>query len=305
MLKCDKMNQKRILVTGSNGFVGRNLVEELKRGTADVVTLTYPNGNGIDIRDWKRVKEIEDIHMVYHLAAITQVPFSFENPREVYAVNVLGTLNILELCRLHDIEKIVFASSYVYGPPKYLPIDEKHPVQPTNPYARSKVMGEDLCKAYYEDYGLKCVILRAFNIYGEDQSENFLIPSILKQLVKGEIKLNDPEPKRDFVYIKDVISAYAKAGEYDGSGFEIFNIGSGMSYSVDEIVRKLIDSSGRNVVVTYQNKRRKNEIMNTISDCRKAKEKLCWVPLVSIDEGLEIVFKSCEVEGRSSHLVLD
>jgi UDP-glucose 4-epimerase len=286
------MSQKRILVTGSNGFIGRNLVEELKKCTTDVVALTYPNGNRIDIRDWKRIKEMEDIHMVYHLAAITQVPFSFENPREVYAVNVLGTLNILELCRLHDIKKIVFASSYVYGQPRYLPIDEKHPVQPTNPYARSKVMGEDLCKAYYEDYGLKCIILRAFNIYGEDQSENFLIPSILKQLVKDEIELNNPEPKRDFIYIKDAISAYVKAGEYDGSGFEIFNIGSGRSYSVDEIVRKLIDSSGRNVAVTYQNKRRKNEIMNTISDYRKAKEKLCWEASVSIDEGLKITLEN-------------
>lgn len=292
MLKCNKMSQKRILVTGSNGFVGRNLVKELKRYTMDVVDLTYPNGNRIDIGDWKRIKEMEDIHMVYHLAAITQVPFSFENPREMYTVNVLGTLNILELCRLHDIEKIVFASSYVYGPPRYLPIDEKHPVQPTNPYARSKVMGEDLCKAYYEDYGLKCVILRAFNIYGEGQSENFLIPSILKQLVKGEIELNDPEPKRDYIYIKDVINAYIKAGEYDESGFEIFNIGSGRSYSVDEIVRKLIDSSGRNVVITYQNKRRKGEIMNSISDSKKAKEKLCWEASVSIDEGLKIVLKS-------------
>jgi len=291
------LNGKRILVTGSSGFVGRHLLEELKRQNVEVVTLTDVKGNRIDIRDWHRIKEIEDIDMVYHLAAITYVPFSFDNPRKVYEVNVLGTLNILELCRLHAIEKIVFASSYGYGQPKYLPIDEKHPVQPTNPYARSKVMGENLCEAYYEDYGLKCVILRAFNIYGEGQSDNFLIPFILKQLLKGEIKLNDPEPKRDFLYIKDAISAYVKAGEYNGSDFEIFNIGYDMSYSVDEIVRKLIVISGRNVRVSYRNKRRKNEMMNTVSDSRKAKEKLCWEARVGIDEGLKMVLKSYEVDG--------
>ena len=279
------LNGKRILVTGSSGFVGRHLVEELKRQDVEVVTLTDQKGNRIDVRDWQKIKEMGDIDMVYHLAAITYVPFSFENPKETYDVNVLGTLNILELCRLRDVEKIIFLSSYVYGQPQYLPIDEKHLLQPTNPYARSKILGENLCKAYYEDYSLKCVILRAFNIYGEGQSNNFLIPLILKQLVKGKIKLNDPKPKRDFIYISDVIDAYIKAGEFD-KDFEIFNIGYGKSYSVKEIVNKLIKIHGRDVKVDYKNARRKNEIMDTIADIKKAKEKLCWKPKVSIDEGL-------------------
>lgn len=284
------INGKRILVTGNSGFVGKHLVEEFKRQNVEVVTLTDKNGNRIDVRDWQRIKEIEDVDIVYHLAAITYVPFSFENPREIYDVNVLGTLNILELCRLRNVEKIVFASSYVYGQPQYMPINEKYPIQPTNSYTRSKVLGENLCKAYYEDCGLKCVILRAFNIYGEGQSENFLIPFILKQLVKNKIELNDSEPKRDFLYIKDAISAYIKAGEYNGSGFEIFNIGSGMSYSVDEIVRKLVNISGQKAVVNYKNKRRKNEIMDTIADIKKAKKKLNWEPKVDIDGGLKACY---------------
>ena len=286
-----KLNGKRILVTGSSGFVGKNLVEELKRQDADVLTLTDHDGRRIDIRDQQRVEAIInkirniDIDIVYHLAAITSVPFSFENPGETYDVNVLGTLNILELCRSCNADKIVFASSYVYGQPQYLPIDEKHPLQPTNPYARSKILGEELCRAYNTDFGVKCIILRPFNIYGVGQSKNFLIPSIIAQLRYGKIELKDPEPKRDFIYISDVIDAYIKAGEFNGD-FDVFNIGYGKSYSVKEIVDKIIYLYGKDVKVKYSGERRKNEIMDTIADIKKAKEKLDWKPSVEIDNGL-------------------
>ena len=287
---------KRILVTGNGGFIGKNLVEGLKNEDVEVVPLTDQNGRRIDVRNWQKIEEIDGIDGVYHLAAVTYVPFSFKNPRETYDVNVLGTLNMLELCRLRDVEKIVLVSSYVYGQPQYLPIDEGHTVYPANPYSRSKVLCESLCKAYYEDYGLKCVILRAFNIYGETQSNDFLIPTILEQITRGEIELKDPEPKRDFLYIRDAVEAFIQAGKYDNSDFEIFNIGYGASYSVDEIVKKLIAISGREVAVCYQNKRRKNEIMNVVADIEKAKEKLGWEPKVDIDEGLEIVFKHYNIE---------
>ena len=288
------LNGKRILVTGSSGFVGKNLIEELKRQDADVLTLTDHNGRRIDIRDSKRVtgiiNEIRNIDIVYHLAAITSVPFSFENPGETYEVNVLGTLNILELCRLGNADKIVFASSYVYGQPQYLPIDENHPLQPTNPYARSKILGEELCRAYNTDFGVKCIILRPFNIYGVGQSKNFLIPSIIAQLRYGKIELKDPEPKRDFIYISDVIDAYIKAGEVNGD-FEVFNIGYGKSYSVKEIVDKIIQLYGKDVKVKYSGERRKNEVMDTIANIKKAEEKLGWKPHVEIDKGLSNLLK--------------
>ena len=284
-----KLKGKRILVTGSSGFVGKNLVEELKRRGADVLTLTDHDGHRIDIRDQQRVKgitkEIRNIDIVYHLAAKTSVPFSFENPGETYEVNVLGTLNILELCRLCNAEKMVFASSYVYGQPQYVPIDEEHPLQPTNPYARSKILGEELCRAYNTDFGVKCIILRPFNIYGVGQGKNFLIPSIIAQLRYGKIELKDPEPKRDFIYISDVIDAYIKAGEFNGN-FDVFNIGYGKSYSVKEIVDKIIYLYGKDVKVKYSGERRKNEIMDTIANIKKAKEKLGWKPRVDIDNGL-------------------
>ena len=289
-----KLNGKRILVTGSSGFVGKNLVEELKRQDADVLTLTDHDGRRIDIRDQQRVmriiNKIRNIDIVYHLAAITSVPFSFENPGETYEVNVLGTLNILELCRLCNAEKIVFASSYAYGQPQYMPIDEEHPLQPTNPYARSKILGEELCRAYNTDFGVKCIILRPFNIYGVGQRKEFLIPSIIAQLRYGKIELKDPEPKRDFIYISDIIDAYIKAGEFNGD-FDVFNIGYGKSYSVEEIVDRIVCLYGKNVKVGYSGERRKHEVMDTVADIRKAKELMGWVPTVPLSEGLQRTMK--------------
>ena len=296
-----KLNGKRVLVTGSSGFVGKNLVEELKRQDAKVLTLTDHDGRRIDIRDQQRVNgiinEIRNIDIIYHLAAITSVPFSFENPGETYEVNVIGTLNILELCRLCNTEKIVFASSYIYGQPQYMPIDEEHPLQPTNPYARSKILGEELCKAYNTDFGVKCIILRPFNIYGAGQNKNFLIPSIIAQLQYGKIELKDPAPKRDFIYISDIIEAYINAEEFKGN-FEVFNIGYGKSYSVKEITEKIVQLYGKDVKINYKNERRKNEIMDTVADIRKAKEKLSWEPSVNIDAGLKSMLGEwCKAHG--------
>lgn len=285
-----RLEGKRILITGASGFVGRHLAEELRREGAEVVTLDAREEYSVDVRDWQGVRafgsKLGKLDLVYHLAALMFVPYSFENPRETYEVNVLGTLNILELCRLYNIGNIVFASSYVYGSPEYLPIDEDHPLNPTSPYARSKAMGEGLCRAYHEDYGLKCIILRPFNIYGKGQSDSFLIPSILKQLVSGEIELMDPEPRRDFLYISDAVEAYVKAGQYTGSDFEVFNIGSGVSYSVDSIASRIIDSWGQDVKVGYHHQKRRAEIADVVAGTKKAKEKLGWEPRIDLAEGV-------------------
>lgn len=276
---------KKILVTGHNGFVGRNLLKGLIYERAEVVTLTNENGERIDLRDWNSIKKIKDLDMIYHLGAVNYIPFSFENPRETYEINVLGTTNVLELARLNDVEKFIFTSSYVYGNPEYLPIDEKHPLNPNNPYSRSKMMGEIMCKHYCSDFGLKCVILRPFNIYGVGQSDNFLIPTIISQLKEGIIKLKDPHPRRDFIYISDVISAFIKVGNYD-TNFDILNIGSGISISVKEIVSKIVEIYKKDVSIQYTEERRKNEIMDTYADIKRAKEKLDWYPKVDIDTGL-------------------
>jgi len=282
---------KRVIVTGAKGFVGSHLCVELLRHGAEVVPLDVKGDGAIDIRDWRQVKDLGgrlgNVDLVFHLAALMFVPYSFESPRETYEVNILGTLNILELCRLANINKLVFASSYVYGNPQYLPTDEEHPLRPTSPYARSKVIGENLCKAYHDDYGLKCIILRPFNIYGEGQGESFLIPSVLRQILSGKIELMDPKPRRDFLYISDAVEAYMKAGKYDGSDFDIFNIGSGTSHSVEWVVTRILEAWGQPLEVGYKNKTRKSEIMNAVANVQKAKSRLGWEPKVSLEDGIK------------------
>jgi UDP-glucose 4-epimerase len=283
-LKGGRMSLKdlRVLITGSSGFVGKHLNERLRKKKVDVVTFDRVDG---DITNWDDVKKILPVDVIFHLAAITFVPLSFENPRLTYFVNTVGTLNILELCRKKDIDKMIYTSSYIYGIPKYLPIDENHPPDPNNPYSSSKFLGEKLCEAYSRDYGINCVILRPFNVFGKRQDPSFLIPTIVNQMLEGnKIILNDPEPKRDLLYVEDLVDAYLKALEYPKH--DIFNIGSGKSYSVREIVKLLLRLNPKKVEVDYLNKRRKNEIMDVVADIDKARKKLNWSPKTSLEEGL-------------------
>jgi len=286
-----KLKNKRILVTGHDGFIGDYLLPELEEDN-EIVTLAENDGF-IDIRNWDKIKKIGDVDVIYHLAAVTFVPYSFDHPRETYEVNVGGTLNILELARQAEVEKVVTMSSYVYGRPQYLPIDEDHPLEPNNPYTYSKMVMEKLCQGYSSDFGLKCVILRPFNIYGLGQGDNFLIPSIIKQLHQGKIELQDPKPKRDFVYVTDVIRAMINAGSYTPrDDLDIFNVGYGKSYSVEEVVEKIVDLYSRYVDVRYTGERRKNEVMDTVADITHIRDKMGWKPLTSLDEGLSIMLNN-------------
>ena len=226
-----------IVVTGSKGFVGRYLTRALLDKGYKVIEIDLISG--FDITNWSEVKDIPRFDVLIHLAAKSFVPDSFINPSSFYKTNFLGTLNALELCKKYK-AKMVYASSYVYGKPNYLPIDESHQVNAFNPYAQSKIIGEHLCKGYNRDFGIPVIILRPFNIFGFGQNYNFLIPSIIKQAKSGKILLKDPEPKRDFIYIDDMIEAYIKCIEYNDSSFEIFNIGFGKSYSVKEIVNMVV-----------------------------------------------------------------
>lgn len=280
---------KRIIVTGSNGFVGSHLVPRLRQERAEVIPVDISKDT--DVTNWEQVKDYKDIDIIYHLAAKTYVPATAEDPRETYLINFVGTLNMLELGRRSKIKSFIFASSYVYGNPKYIPINEEHPINPMNPYSRSKTLGEEICRAYYKDYGLRCVIIRAFNIYGEGQRDSFLVPSILKQIHNEEIELEDPKPRRDFLYVKDLVEAYVRAAEYSGSDFEIFNIGSGVSYSVDEIVRTILTLSGKKARVRYRHQRREKEVMKTVANIEKAKKMLGWVPMTPLEQGLRTYIK--------------
>ena len=286
-----EISNSKILITGSEGFIGSKLSKQLREIGAEVKGIDIKKG--INILNWDELKTLERVDLIYHLAAITFIPYAFKHPRETYNINVLGSLNILEYCRLNDIKKIIFSSTFVYGQPQYFPIDEAHPVAPNNPYSRSKLLAENLCRGYSQDYGLNCIVLRQFNIYGPGQQENFLIPSILKQIQENnKIELRDPDPKRDLLYISDLISAYLKSAEYEKSKFEVFNIGYGKSNSVQEIVDQIIKLTKREIKVNYTGERRPNEIMDTVACITKAHHKLNWQPKIDLIKGLKLILKS-------------
>jgi nucleoside-diphosphate-sugar epimerase len=272
---------KRVLVTGADGFMGRRLCERLSLEHMEVIQHSISDG---DISE--QPLPDENIDWVFHLAALTNVPESWEKPSLYYRVNVMGTEHVLELCRRNACG-LTFISTYVYGHPQYSPIDEEHPVSPNSPYNHSKFLGEELCRFFNRVFNIPIVIFRPFNIFGPGQSPHFLIPEIMKQLLDNEskeIRLLDLEPKRDYVYIDDVIEALIKS--IGGQGFEIYNLGSGKLASVLEVVNAAMEVSGIRKSILSEGKSRKNEVSDMVASIEKACIHLGWSPQVSLKEGL-------------------
>ncbi len=273
-----------IAVTGSSGFIGKNLVKKLLLSGNEVIKLDI--SEGFDILNWDDLKNIESFDVLVHLAAMSFVPNSYKQPRDFYNLNVNGVINGLELCRIHS-AKFVFSSSYVYGKPKYLSIDENHPLQGFNPYAETKIIGEKICEDYFKYFKVPSIIMRPFNIYGNNQNENFLIPLILKQAKTGNIKLTDPRPKRDFIYIDDVVDAFICAVENNSILFDKFNVGTGTSYSVQEVVEIVNQLFGNELNIEFSNIKRENEVLDTVADILHIKKSLNWHPKINLKTGLK------------------
>lgn len=278
----------RIAVTGSSGFVGKNLIKTFLKEHIDIIEIDF--STGIDITQFSQCKAIPHFDLMIHLAARTFIPDAYKQPREFYHTNILGTINMLELCRQYN-SRFIFTSSYVYGIPKYLPIDEAHPLSANNPYTDTKIICENLCRSYHQYFGIKTIIVRPFNIYGKGQSDNFLISSIFKQAKTGNVQLQSSRPKRDYIHIIDVISAYSKMISYENSEFEIFNLGSGNSYSVKEITELINRQFNNSLKITFSENERINEVPNTVANIEKVKKILSWLPKISFKEGLENYIK--------------
>lgn len=278
----------KVVVTGSSGFIGSRLVKKLRQLEHEVIEVD--TRQGIDILNFEQMLSIDKFDALVHLAAMSFVPLSFEKPRDFYHLNVNGVINGLELCRLHN-ARFIFSSSYVYGKPKYLPIDENHPLDGFNPYAETKIIGEEICENYFKHFNVSSIILRPFNIYGPNQNESFLIPSILKQAKTGKIKLLDPYPKRDFIYVDDVVNAFKLAIESTKIEFNQFNIGFGTSYSVNDVVEIVNQLYNGTLTIEYSNEKRKNEVTETVADIIKTKKALKWSPKISLLEGIKRMIK--------------
>ena len=277
----------KIVVTGSRGFIGKQLCKTLRILGHQIIELDLSLGHNVE--EWDSFKDLPKFDYMVHLAARIFVPESFDKPRSFYQTNILGTLNAIEACRVND-AKFVFFSSYAYGAPDYLPIDEQHPVKSFNPYSRSKIMGEDICKSYFADFGVKSIIFRPFNIYGPNQDSRFLIPSIIEQAKQGSITLKDNRPKRDYIFIDDIINAVVKALDYEPESSDIFNLASGVSHSVEDIVDFTMELFDNKINVNYLNEHRPNEVLDTVATISKAKDLLNWEPKVSIKDGLKKCF---------------
>lgn len=273
----------KILITGSTGFIGMHLLSALSKLEYSIYGFDLDDGDVAEEKTWNHFPKAD---VVIHLAAKSFVPNSWRQPADFIKSNVLGITNSLNYCLEHK-AKIIFLSSYLYGNPISLPIPESARLDPTNPYALSKKISEEICQFYCSKFGLDAIIFRPFNIYGPDQPENFLIPQIINQVLHSpEIVVQDLEPKRDFVYIDDLVEAIIKAVDINLKGCSIFNIGSGLSYSVKEIIDIIQNLNNSNKPIFSNNKRRRDEIMDTIADTQKAKKELNWEIHWSLHKGL-------------------
>ena len=279
----------KILITGYTGFIGKYLTNRLKVLNYDLEL--FDLSNGINICNWNEVKDYKGIDIIIHLANLSFIPASYENPKMFYEVNYLGTLNMLELCRLNNARMIYF-SSYMYGHPLYQPIDEKHPIEAYNPYSQTKVICESLCEGYSRDFKVPVTIFRPFNIYGKGQNPNFLIPTIINQAKQGKIVIKDERPKRDYIHVTDIVEAVVLSIQTSNkTELQIFNLGSGKSHSVKELIDTVRNFTKIEIEYLCTNEQRHNAVLDTVADVSKIKSVLNWTPIVSLKEGLIEMFE--------------
>src|SRR3989338_3166061 len=292
---------KKVLVTGGAGFIGSHLVDALVEQGAHITAIdNLHTGNiknivhnadkinfkGVDILNSEAVnKAMEGQDYVFHLAAIADPRECDSCPEFTFQVNVAGTFNILSTAYKSGVKKVVFMSTaHLYGNPKYLPIDEKHPLGAYNVYTFSKKAGEDLCEFFLSKYKLPVMYFRLFNVFGPRQNPSFFIPTMITQAIqKGKMELWTDKPTRDFVFIEDVVNAsmMGALSEYIGGAI---NIGSGNEHKEGDMAKVVADSLG--VEMTFLNKEVTGP-MRLCCDNRKAQDVLSWKPKTSLPDGLK------------------
>ena len=274
----------RIILTGASGFIGKHLAPALRKSGHEVFEASSRSGDIAERSTWIKFPKAE---LVINLAGKTYVPDSWSDPTSFLKCNLLGTIEALNYCKTHN-ARLIFLSSYLYGNPKSLPILETAALHATNPYALSKKLAEEACQFYYDSFGINVTILRPFNVYGPGQPAFFLIPSIIHQAHgETEIKVQDLEPKRDYIFISDLIDAILKATK-PLKGINIFNIGSGKSYSVADVIHIIQKIKQTNLKVFSYTRRRTNEVMDTVADTTHAYKIIGWQPIIDLETGLRI-----------------
>lgn len=281
----------RIAITGASGFIGSKLAITLSEMGIAVIKLSRKNG--VDLNNYDNLNSIEKCDVIIHLAALNSVVESFNKPYYYFDVNYRLTLNALELARRWS-AKFVFVSSYLYGEPKYLPIDEDHPISPHNPYAESKYLCEELCRTYHRQFNVKSIILRPFNVYGPGQPSNLIISEILNKIERNEkvIELMDKRPRRDYIHVEDIVRCIIQAVFYDSKALEIFNLGTGQSTSVEELVEIIQKYSSKKIQVLFRNESRMSEVMETVANTRKLFEEFRVSDFTPLEVGIKGMLKA-------------
>ena len=302
-----------VLVTGADGFIGSHLTEELVRKGEKVKAFCYYNSFGTlgwidtlppeirneievftgDIRDPNGVRHaMEGQDIVYHLAALIAIPFSYHSPDSYVDTNIKGTLNVLNAARQVGTKRLLVTStSEVYGTALYVPIDEKHPYQGQSPHSATKIGADRLAESFYRSFDLPVTIVRPFNTYGPRQSARAVIPTIITQLLSGktEIKLGSLTPTRDFNFVKDTAAGFmAIANCPEAVGQEI-NIATGQEISVGDLANELIRQINPNARIVCEEERlrpEKSEVERLLGDATKIKAMTGWQPQYTFEQGL-------------------
>ena len=309
-----ELKNKRVLVTGADGFIGSHLVEALLNRGCKVRAFVYYNAfnscGWLDSFEQRKLKKIDifsgdvrdqngmrkamkGMDMAFHLAALIGIPFSYHSPGSYVDTNIKGTLNVLHAaCELKSKKILVTSTSEVYGTAKRVPIDESHPLQGQSPYSASKIGADKIAESFFKSFNMPITIARPFNTYGPRQSARAVIPTIITQLLNGAkfINLGSLTPTRDFNYVKDVCSAFiAIAGAEKTTGEEI-NIATEEETSIGELADRLIKkiNPGARIVLDKQRVRpRSSEVMRLLGSNKKITELTGWKPRYSLDEGLD------------------
>jgi len=275
----------KILVTGSKGFIASHIIKNLKQFE---IVQDFVDDKRVNFNNKDDVLNLKKSDIVIHTAA--SIPTINEEKVPDYVTNnVKSTMNILEYCIQKNVQKIIYVSSYIYGIPEYNPVDENHPINPHNLYAESKYLGEKLCMFYAKNKNLKTTIIRPFNICGKSQKLGFLLPNLINSLKTGtSVEIINKESKRDFLFVDDLVSLILKLMSKDFN-FEIFNVGSGKSYSFEYIVKLFEQISNKKINVRYSHDE-KNLIEDIRADISKVTKMVNWKPNLSLEKGIMRLF---------------
>lgn len=300
------------LVTGAGGFIGSHLVEALLAEGCQVRALVRYGSSGSigflgeaaaaagdrleilrgDVLDAEFVARCcEGVDTVFHLAARISIPYSYDAPRDCFAVNVTGTLNVLEGCRRAGVRRMIHTStSEVFGTAERVPMDETHPLKGQSPYSASKIAADKLVESYVCSFGVPAVVVRPFNTYGPRQSPRAVISAILQQaLGTGSVKLGSLWPRRDFTYVTDTVAGFLRAAEAQEAVGGVFNLGTGEDISIGDLAATILRLLGTDCPIASEDARTRppaSEVGRLLSDNRRAAAVLGWRPAVSLEEGL-------------------